>query len=115
MTSVTAARAALVALVGAVEYESDPPACYVYSQGSDMTGLGGTGKEWAFRVTCAVGIGGGTTTGSKELAALLAQKLALLNAPSEWRIISVGSDAIRVIAGGEQLTADIAVTTKVDI
>lgn len=115
MTSIGDARAALVALVEASENPADPPACYVYSSGSDMTGLGGTGRSWGFRVTCAVGYVADHAGASQYLAELVDAKLALLVAPSEWGIVSVSSDQVRSIAGGEQLTADIAVTTKVDI
>lgn len=115
MTDVAAARAALVELVGASDAPVDPPACYVFSNGTDMSRLGGTGVAWGFRVTCAVGYGGDDATASQDLAELLGAKLALLNDPSTWAIASVSSDQVRTIAGGEQLTADIAVTTKVDI
>ncbi len=115
MTTIAAAYAALSTAVGATDAQSTAAACYVYSSGSDMTGLGRTGVEWGFRVTCAVGMAGSNSTGSKTLAALVAAKLATLNALAGWRIVSVGPDAMRTIGGGEQLTADIAVTTKVDI
>lgn len=115
MTSIHGAREALVALVGAVEHPVDPPACYVFSNGTEMERVGGVSHKWTFRITCAVGYGGDDATASQDLAQQVAAKLALLNAPNQWQINSVSADQIRQIAGGDQLTADISVTTTVQI
>ena len=115
MTTIAQARAALVTAVGAVDAQSTATACYVYSNGSDMARVGQSGVQWGFRVTCAVGQRGSDATGSADLAALVAAKLATLNALAGWGIQSVSEDRMRTIGGGEQLTADIAVFTKVDI
>jgi hypothetical protein len=115
MTTIAQARAALVTAVGAVDAEGTAAACYVFSGGTDMERLGQTGVEWEFRVTCAVGLRGTLSTGSAELAAYVAGKLATLNALAGWRIVRVSPDGGRTIGGGEQLAADIIVSTKVDI
>ena len=52
---------------------------------------------------------------SAAVATLLAAKLALLQASPLYRILRVSPDQVRTIAGGDQLTADIAVSCKVDI
>lgn len=115
MTTVADARAALVTAVGAAEAEVDPPACYVFSGGSDLGLAGGTSIEWSFRVTCAVGIPGDMAQASTALATLVAAKLTILWALPGWRVISVGGDQTRQIAGGEQFTADITAVTLVQI
>lgn len=115
MTTIAQARTALVSAVGAAEKYASPPGCFVFSSGTDMAGLGRTGVEWGFRVVCYVGYKGDDGQASADLAAVVAAKLATLNASNIYRIVSVGPDGVRTIAGGEHLTADIAVTTKVDI
>ena len=115
MTTVVQARDALVAAVGAATAPIDPPACYVYSRGSDLTSLGGGGIDWGFRVTCAVGYQSDDATASAALASLLASKLTILRALAGWRVDGVGQDQIRTIAGGEYFTADINVTSRVHI
>lgn len=115
MTTVAQARAALVTAVGASDAPVDPPACYVYSNGSDLAPLGGEGVEWEFRVTCSVGDYSDDAQMSAALASLVASKLATLYALAGWRVRSVGPDQIRRIAGGDQFTADIAVSTVVHI
>jgi hypothetical protein len=62
-----------------------------------------------------VGQRGADSVASADLAALVAAKLATLNALAGWGISGVSEDRMRTIGGGEQLTADIAVSTKVDI
>ena len=115
MTTVAQARAALVTAVGAVDAYRAPPQAYVYSNGTDFTRLGQTGVEWGFRVTCAVGWKADDAKASQALAALVAAKLAILNALPGWAMLSVSSDVVRQIGGADHLTADIAVSTKVDI
>lgn len=115
MTTLDAARDALVAAIGASPAPIDPPACYVFSNGTDMTKAGGSGVVWEFRVTCAVGYSSDDADASAALGALVASKLAILWALGGWTIAGVGQDGVRQIAGGEQLTADIAVTTPVHL
>ncbi len=115
MSTVAQARAALSSLVGASDDAIDPPACYVFSNGSEMQRLGGVGIEWEFRVTCVVGIFGSNAQASDALATMISAKLALLNAPSVWRVISVSREGTTEVAGSKLLAADIAVSTKVDI
>jgi len=115
VTTIAQARAALVTAVGAVDAEGTASACYVYSEGSSMERVGQSGVQWGFRVTCAVGLRGTASTGSADLAAFVAGKLATLNALAGWGIAGVSGDRVRTIGGGEQLSADIAVFTKVDI
>jgi hypothetical protein len=115
MTTIAAARDELVTAVGAVNPGVDPPACYVYSNGSDLTSLGKSALEWGFRVTCDVGLQGDDDNQSDALSALVLAKLTILQALAGWRILSVSADQIRTIAGGDHFTADIAVSTRVNI
>lgn len=115
MTTVAQARAALVTAVGAVDAYRTPPACYVYSNGTDFTGLGGSSVEWGFRVTCAVGWKSDDAKASTALGTLVLAKLVILQASPLYRIVSVSGDQVRQIGGADHLTADIAVTCKVDI
>ena len=114
MASLAAARAALVTLVGASEESVDPPATYVYSSGTDSTRLGGSSVEWEFRVTVSGGMQSNGAA-SAAVATLLAAKLSALQASPLYRILRVSPDQVRTSAGGDQLTADIAVSCKVDI
>ena len=92
----------------------DPPACIAFSNGSDLTGLGGEKVEWRFNVVCYVGWqnNAGATA---ALAALVQAKLTTLRALAGWSILSVSPDTIRTLAGGEMLSADIAVSTYVEL
>lgn len=77
--------------------------------------MGGDSVEWQFRVTCAVGLRGDNATASAELATLVQAKLAILWALPGWRVLSIGPDSVRTIAGGDQFTADIAVSSIVQL
>ncbi len=115
MTTVAAARTALVSAVSASEKETNGTACYVTSGGTDFTRLGGSSCEWTFRVTCAVGWNTDIGTMETALATLVAAKVAILQASSLYHMETVGAASSRQIGGGDHLTADISVTTKVDI
>ena len=115
MSTIAQARAALSTLVGASDDAIDPPAVYVFSNGSELNRLGGVGVEWEFRVTCVVGIPGNNAQASDALATLIAAKLSALNAPSVWRVLSVSREGTTEVAGSKLLAADIAVSTKVEI
>jgi hypothetical protein len=114
MTTVADAHAALSTAVGAASEIVSPPACIVFSQGSDLRGLGGSQVEWRYNVTCYVGWqdNAGSTT---ELAGLVQAKLVILRALAGWAVISVTPDTIRELAGGSMLSADIAVSSKVEL
>jgi hypothetical protein len=113
VTTLAEARAALVAAVGGSDAPIDPPAAYVFSNGTDFTGF--PAPEWRFRVTCAVGYGGDDAGASAALAELVGAKLAVLVGLAGWRLDGVTPDTIRQIAGGDQLTADVTVATKVTL
>ena len=115
MTTVAQARAALVTAVSAVDAYRTPPQCYVYSNGTDMQGLGGSSVKWGFRVTCAVGWKSDDAKASSALGTLVLAKLAILQASPIYEIGGVSADVVRQIGGADHLTADIAVSTKVDI
>ena len=115
MTTVAAARTALVSAVSASEKETNGTACYVTSGGTDFTRLGGSSCEWTFRITCAVGWNTDIGTMETALATLVAAKVTILQASSVYGLVSVGTASSRQIGGGDHLTADIAVTCKVDI
>jgi hypothetical protein len=115
MTTVAAARTALVTAVSASEKETNGTACYVFSAGTDFVRLGGSSTEWRFRVTCAVGWNSDIGTMEGALATLVLAKVTIVNALAGWRLVDVGPSTSRQIAGGDHLAADIAVTTKVDI
>jgi|SoimicmetaTmtHMA_FD_contig_51_2430436_length_530_multi_1_in_0_out_0_1 hypothetical protein len=112
--TVAAAHAALTSAVSAASEPVDPPACIAFSGGSDIAGVGGKLVEWRFTVTCYVGWldNAGSTA---ALAALVQAKLVILWALAGWRVLSVSPDTIRTLAGGEMLSADIAVSTYVEL
>ena len=115
MTTILTARAALVTAVGASDRLVDPPACYVYSQGSDMTLLGKGSIQWGFRVSCVVGYRDDDAAASKDLAGLLSAKLIILWALPGWSVDRVSADLVTDIGGGKYFSADIDVTTVVQI
>lgn len=114
MSSIAQAQSALATAVSSSSELIDPPACIVFSNGSDLAGLGGKKVAWRFTVTCYVGWqnNAGSTA---ALAALVQAKLVILWALAGFSVISVSSDTIRTLAGGEMLTADIAVSTPVEL
>ena len=114
MTTIAQAHAALSTAVGASPEIVAGPACIVFSGGSDLTQLGGTGVAWGFSVLCYVGARDNAVT-TAELAAYVQTKLAVILALAGWRLVSVDGDTTRTLAGSELLTAVIAVTTKVDL
>ena len=114
MTTVAEAQAALVSAVSAASEPVDPPACIVFSGGSDFRSLGGSQVEWRFNVTCYVGWRDNATA-SAALAALVFAKLVILRALAGWAVLSVSGDTIRTLAGGDMLAADISVSTKVEL
>ena len=115
MTTVAAARTALVAAVSASEKETNGTASYVTSGGTDFTRLGGSSCEWTFRITCAVGWNTDWGVMETALATLVAAKVTILQASAIYQLVSVGTASSRQIGGGDHLTQDIGVTTKVDI
>ncbi len=86
--------------------------CIVFSNGSDLQRLGGTNTECGFNVLCYVGLRDNRVT-STELATYIQAQMVILTALAGFRIVSVGRDTIRTLAGSDLLTADIAVTTTV--
>ena len=115
MSTVAQARSALSTLVGASDDAVDPPAVYVFSNGTEFQRLGGVGVEWEFRITCVVGIPGNNAQASNALAALIATTLGTLNTSTTWRILNVSREGVTEVAGSKLLAADIAVSTKVEI
>ena len=115
MTTILAARAALVTAVGAKDTFSDPPACYVYSGGSDMELKGGSSIVWTFRVSCVVGYQGDDADSSRALASLTQAKLAILWPLAGWSVDRVTADLVTDIPGGTYFSADIDVSTVVQI
>ena len=118
MTTLVAARAALVTAVGASEAAVDPPATYVFSRGSDLELLGRgpsgtTGYRWGFRVQCVVPYQGDDATASRASATLVTSTVATLLALTGWELERVSADLIIETAGGKYFGADIDVTTVV--
>ena len=114
MSTIAQAQAALVSAVSAKAEPVAPPACIVFSRGSDLAGLGGASVEWGFNVTCYVGWRNNAQS-TAALAVLVQAKLVTLRSLAGWSIVSVSPDTIRTLAGGEMLTADIAVSTPVEL
>ena len=112
MSTVAQARDALDTAVGASDEIVAGPACIVFSNGSDLTGLGGTNVEWGFSVLCYVGLRDNRVT-STELATYVQATMVILMALAGFKIVSVERDSVRSLAGGEQLSAAINVTTTV--
>ena len=115
MTTIVQARAALVTAVSAKDTFSDPPACYVYSSGSDMELLGGSSIRWMFRVSCVVAYQGDDADSSRALATLTQAKLAILWPLAGWSVDRVSADLATDIAGGQYFSADIDVSTVVQL
>lgn len=114
MTSVATARTALDTAVDASDEIVAGPACIIFSNGSDLQGLGGSNVEWGFNILCYVGLRDNAVT-SSELATYVQAKLVILRALAGWSVLSVGRDTIRQLAGADCLTADIAVSTTVEL
>lgn len=115
MTTLAAARTALVTAVGGDDDYVAPPGVFVYSSGSDVRGIGRGQVEWLFRCTAYVGIGqADSAAASVALAAHVVSLLATLRATG-YAVVSVGPDVLRTIAGGDHLCADITVGIMVTI
>ncbi len=112
MSTIAQARDALDTAVGASDEIVAGPACIVFSNGSELQRLGGTNTEWGFNVLCYVGLRDNRVT-STELATYVQAQMVILTALAGFRIVSVGRDTVRTLAGSDLLTADIAVTTTV--
>lgn len=112
MTTIAEARDALDTAVGASDEIVAGPACIVFSNGSDLAKLGGSNVEWGFNILCYVGLRDNRVT-STELATYVQSVMVILNALAGFRVVSVGRDTVRTLAGSDLLTADIAVTTTV--
>lgn len=116
MTTLAAARAALVTAVGASDDYVDPPGCMVFSEGSPLAPMFGDGSvPWSFRVTCYVGYKSDSAASDVELSAYVAAKTLVLLQDPVWLLSGVTPATIRSLAGGEHLTADISVSTKVTL
>lgn len=116
MTTLAAARAAIVTAVGASETYVDPPGCMVFSGGSDLIAPTLKGSVlWSWRVSCYVGEFKQNAESSKDLSAYVAVKLAALLALEGFSVDSVTPDTTRQIAGGDHLAADIAVSAYVTL
>lgn len=115
MTTSAEAHTTLSSAVGAADDIVSGPACIVFSNGSDLTALGGNQVEWGFRVLCYVGIKSDSQDATTALAALTYAKLVILRALAGWRIQSVSPDFTVTLAGGEHLAANIIVSTRVDL
>lgn len=116
MTTLAAARAALVTAVGASEAYVDPPGCMVFSNGSDLSTPTLKGSVlWSWRVMCYVGEFKQSAETSPALSAYVAAKLAALFALEGFSVDSVSPDTTRQLAGGDHLAADIAVSAYVTL
>lgn len=116
MTTLAAARTALVSAVGAKDDYADPPACLVFSEGCDMEGSTLDGSYlWRFRVACYVAANSDTAVGDVAMNTYLATQVAALRALAGWQLVSVGRTGTAELAGGSVLAADIIVLTKVTL
>ena len=112
MSSLAASRAALVSAVGAKDDYADPPACLVFSEGTDLSASLGDGSLlWQFRVSCYVPANSDLGGGDVAMNAYLATQLAILYALPYWQVVSVGPTGATQIAGSDVLAADITVRT----
>ena len=112
MSTVVQARDALDTAVSASDEIVAGPACIVFSNGSDLTKLGGTNVEWGFTVLCYVGLRDNRVT-STELGTYVQAQMAILLALAGFKIVSVERDSVRSLAGSDVLSAAINVTTPV--
>lgn len=117
--TVVQARAALVTGLSPVVVSDDPggtapPCVMIWGGGSDLTMLQ-TGKvEWTFRVTL-IAETWNASGASVALNALGATVLSKLRALAGFKVVSHGPDVVRSVGGGDYLTADIAVSTMIDL
>jgi hypothetical protein len=116
MTTLAAARTALLSAVGASDDYVDPPGCMVFSEGADLSQIWGDGSLiWRWRVTCYVGYKSDSAASDVELSAYVAAKALVLLSDPVWGVVSASPATIRTIAGGDHLAADIAVFTRVTL
>ncbi len=110
-----AARAELASAIGAGDDYNSPPGKMVYGNGSDLRGVGRGQVAWNFRVVCYVGYHTDSAANVDELAALTLATLSTIRALAGWTVDSISPDLVRQIAGGEHLTADIAVSRMIEL
>ena len=116
MTTLAAARAALVTAVGAVDDYGDTTGCMVFSEGSPLSPMYGDGSvNWNWRVACYVGFRNNSGTADIELAELVAAKVLIIQALPGWKLDGVSASGVAQISGNDSLAADIAVSTKVTL
>lgn len=116
MTTLAAARSALVTATGAKDDVVDPPGCMVFSEGADFAGMLGDGSLiWRFRILCYVAASSDNAAGDVLMNAYLATQVAALMALSYWRLESVGPTGVSQLAGGDLLAANITVSTYVTL
>ena len=87
----------------------------VWSDGSDTRPTGKGSVIWRFRVMCYVGYKSDSAASDVALSALVAAKTLILLGLVGWTVDGVSPAGTRQIAGGEHLTADIAVSTYVTL
>lgn len=116
MSTLAAARAALVTAVGASDDVVDPPGCMVFSEGTDFAGALGDGTlPWRFRILAYVAARSDSAAGDVLMNAYLATLVAALYALPYWRVESVGPTGVSQLAGGDLLAANITVSTYVTL
>lgn len=121
MATLASRRAELVAALVAAGVRSgdDPgaiaaPCALVFGAGSDMTGIGRGQVAVEFRVTMLGGLSDAHAAGA-ELATLEGTVLTVARALAGWQVGPLSGDQIRTVAGGDYLSADLALTTTVDL
>lgn len=121
MATIAARRAELVAaLVAATVRASDdpgavePPVTYIYGDGSDLVGVGRGQVRYGFRLVLVAGLREAPYA-SSTLGTLAELVITTLRALAGWQLGPLSADVVRTIAGGEYLTADLSVSTMVDL
>lgn len=115
MTTLAAARSALVTAVGAKDDVVDPPGCLVFSDGADLAGTLKGQILWRFRVMCYVAANSDNAAGDVLMNAYLATQLGIIQALAGWAPATVSATGVSSWAGSDLLTADIAVSTYVTL
>lgn len=116
MTTLAAARTALVTAVTANDDYVDPPGCMVFSEGTDFDGSTRDGQlRWTFRVMCYVAAKSDNAAGDVLMNAYLATQVGLLQALDDYRVVSVGATGTAQWAGNDVLVANINVQTYVTL
>jgi hypothetical protein len=108
--ALTAAGVRVAAELGATE----PPCAVLFSDGSELAGLGRGQVPWRWRVTLLAGRIDAAAVQS-ELATVRGTVLSALRSLAGWRLVSVSRDGIREVGGGQLLACDVITERMIEL